>query len=62
MTVNIYNQVGFDAEIYWNPLFWKLFWVEFIQNVCNIDDKHQSKQNYYKLQKKSIKIAFHSDA
>ena len=51
MTVNIYNQLSFDTEIYRNPLSWKLFWVEFIQNVCNIDDKHPSEQKYYKLQK-----------
>ena len=54
------TKLSLDTDIYRNPLFWKLFWVGFIQNVCYIDDKHPSEQKYYKLQKKSIKIAFQS--
>ena len=66
MTVNIYkmyNQLGFDTEIYRNPLLWKLFWVTFIKNVCHLDDKHSSEQNItIKLLKKSNKIVFQSES
>ena len=44
MAMNIYNKLGFNTEIYRNPLFWKLFWVEFIRNVYNIDNKQPFEQ------------------
>ena len=54
----MYNQLGFDTEIYRNPLCWKLFWVEYIQNVCNTDDKHQSEQNITNYLRNPLKLRF----
>ena len=54
----MYNQLGFDTETYRNPLFWKWFWVEFIPNVCNIDDKHPFEQNDTNYRRNPFKLHF----